>query len=153
MVKLKPITADNFQAAIALELQPNQQSFVPSNLYSITEAQFYPEACSRAIYAKGQMIGYVLYGKDSETGNWRLFRLMIDKVHQGNGYGKATLQLIIRELLTHKAKELSLCYQPDNVVAKTLYAKLGFAEQGLDAKGRMTAKLNLEDVPKEHPLD
>jgi diamine N-acetyltransferase len=148
VLELKPITAENFQVAIALELQPNQQAFVPSNLYSIAEAQFYPDACSRAIYAKGKMVGYVLYGKDSETGKWRLFRLMVDKVHQGKGYAKASLELIIKELLAKNAKELSLCYQINNVVAQTLYCKLGFREQGLDAKGRMTAKLILMNTHK-----
>lgn len=146
MLELRPVTSDNFQAVIALELQPSQKDFVPSNLYSVAEAQFYPNACSRAIYTESQLVGYTLYGQDSETGQWRLFRLMIDKAYQGKGYGKTTLKLIIKELLGQNAKELGLCYQQNNVVAQRLYTRLGFVEQGLDAKARINAKLNLEDV-------
>jgi len=37
--------------------------FVPGNLYSIAEAQFYPEARPYAIYNEvSQMVGFILYG-------------------------------------------------------------------------------------------
>lgn len=34
-IRLEPVTVNNWKACIALELAPDQERFVPSNLYSI----------------------------------------------------------------------------------------------------------------------
>jgi diamine N-acetyltransferase len=81
-VLLKPISADNWQECIGLKVKDEQADFLPSNLYSIAEAQFYPQAVPLAIYSEqDQMVGFVLYGVDVETGKWKIFRLMIDRAH------------------------------------------------------------------------
>ncbi len=82
-LSFQSITAKNWQACTKLELNPSQKDFVPSNLYSIAEAQFYPDANSKAIYAGEELVGYVLFGQDTESKAWRLFRLMIDQSQQG----------------------------------------------------------------------
>jgi hypothetical protein len=53
-VKLKKVTADNWEGVVELELGAGQEDLVTSNLYSFAEAQFDPdlrrlcrEACSR----------------------------------------------------------------------------------------------------------
>ena len=51
-VRLEPVTVKNWKACIALELAPGQENYVPSNLYSIAEAQFYSGARSNAVYNK-----------------------------------------------------------------------------------------------------
>ena len=67
-VELKPVSVENWRACLDLALHPEQRGFVPSNLLSIAEAQFYPDAHSLAIYSKeNELVGYALYGKDSET--------------------------------------------------------------------------------------
>ena len=38
---------------------------------------------------------------------------------------------------------VSICYVPDNAVAKRFYASLGFVETGTDDDGEMTAELAL----------
>ena len=45
-IYLKPVTVSNWRDCVALELAPKQKHFVPSNLYSIADAQFYPDAGS-----------------------------------------------------------------------------------------------------------
>jgi hypothetical protein len=48
---------------------------LPSNLYSIAEAQFYPQAVPLAIYnEQDQMVGFVMYGVDVKSGKWKIFR-------------------------------------------------------------------------------
>jgi diamine N-acetyltransferase len=75
-VILKPITADNWQECIGLKVKDEQADFVPSNLYSIAEAQFYPQAAPLAIYnEQDQTVVLVLYGIDVESGKWKIFRL------------------------------------------------------------------------------
>ena len=130
-ITLQPITRDNWQACIALRLAPEQERWVPSNLYSIAEAQFYPEAQARAVYADTDLlVGFVLFGRDTATGYWKLFRLMIDIHHQQHGYGHAALQAVIAEV-TRKpdADRLLVRYHAQNSIARQLYAHAGFIEQ------------------------
>lgn len=141
-IVLRPVTAANWRACADLTISPAQAGFVPSNLYSIAEAQFYPDACSRAIYADDTLVGYALYGRD-DTGAWRIFRLMIDRNFQGRGYGKAAVLRVIAALEHCGASTISLSYEPNNHVAQKLYAGLGFIEEGVNEKGRMTARLTL----------
>ncbi len=42
-VKLKKVTADNWEAVVELELGAGQEDLVTSNLYSVAEAQFDPD--------------------------------------------------------------------------------------------------------------
>lgn len=139
---MRPVTAENWQACADLKIGPEQAGFVPGNLYSIAEAQFYPDARSRAVYADGRLVGYALYGQ-ADTGDWRIFRLMIDQSFQGRGYGRAAVMRVIEELEQSGATEISLSYEQNNRVAQKLYADLGFTQQGINEKGRMTARLSL----------
>ena len=147
-VRLEPVTIENWKACIALELAPNQKDFLPSNLYSIAEAQFYAEAKSNAIYnLQGQLIGYVLYGRDIYTEKWKIFRIMIDKCHQGQGYGKSAMQAIIAQITREPdGHEILISYHDDNQVARELYAKLGFVEQQTNLDSQVTALLTLDKV-------
>jgi diamine N-acetyltransferase len=43
-VKLKKVNADNWEAVVELELGADQEDLVASNLYSVAEAQFNPDA-------------------------------------------------------------------------------------------------------------
>jgi len=81
-----------FRAAIP------EKGFLPSNLYSIAEAQFYDESEARAVYADGRMVGFVLYGRDAESGSWKIYRLMVDRGFQRRGYGRAAMEAVLSEL-------------------------------------------------------
>ena len=142
-VRLEPVTAKNWKACIALELAPDQKNFVPSNLYSIAETQFYEHARSKAIYnEQDQAVGYALFGRDILTNKWKIFRLMIDKSHQGRGYGESAMKEIIEQISQEAdGNEILICYQDANQVARRLYAKLGFVEQEIDTDGKVTAVL------------
>ena len=153
-VHLKPVTVHNWKDCIALELAPEQQLFVPSNLYSIAEAQFYPEAQSCAIVNEtDEMIGYTLFGREAYTRRWKIFRIMIDQHHQNKGYGKAAMQKIIATIAQESdVHEILIAYQANNQTARNLYATLGFHEQNMDENGKVTALLTL-DAPGFLPND
>ena len=141
-----PVTVDSWKTCIALELAPGQEDFVPSNLFSIAEAQFYPDAMSNAIYTEnGQLIGYALNGRDASTEKWKIFRIMIDKFCQRKGNGESALRAIIGQISKKPdGNEILVSYQADNQVARRLYAKLGFVEQEKYVEGRVTALLRLK---------
>ena len=149
-VHLEPVTVQNWKACIALELAPHQKNFLPNNLYSIAEAQFYEHAQSRVICDdQEQVVGYALFGRDIFTNKWKVFRLMIDKSHQGRGYGEYAMREIIVQVSKERdGNELLICYQDANQVARRLYAKLGFIEQEIDANGKVTARLRLNKASR-----
>jgi diamine N-acetyltransferase len=132
VIRLVELTADNWRTCAELRLHPDQKEFVRDNLFSIAEAQFYPDAHARAIYnAEDVMVGFVLYGRDDETGDWYIFRFMIDAEHQGKGYGRAALNEVVRVLVdTHGAEAIRLSYHEHNEAARRLYGAYGFGDVG-----------------------
>lgn len=145
-VFLKPISADNWQACIGLKVKEEQADYLPSNLYSIAEAQFYPQAVPLAIYnEQDQMVGFVLYGVDVESEKWKIFRLMIDQAHQGKGYGRAAMVQVVERLRTQPdCDEILIAYQIGNETARQLYSSLGFIEETV-SDDKVTAYLDLSE--------
>ena len=69
---------------------------------------------------------------------------MIDAKHQKNGYGKAALLLSIKYLHeNHKANEIFLSFEPNNVVAEKLYSDVGFKRTGEIEGGEIVMRLDL----------
>ena len=128
MISLRSVTVDNWKACANLTLGKGQEDFVPSNLYSIAEAQFYPGSRSRAVYTNDDLVGYVLYGIDENTGHWKIFRLMIDERYQGKGYGKKVMKLMLEDIRGENARVVLVRYSLENEIARRLYENFGFKE-------------------------
>src|SRR5829696_5393351 len=60
-VKLKDVTADNWEAVVDLELSAEQEDLVASNVYSLAESKFDPDARPRAVYAGRRVVGFLMY--------------------------------------------------------------------------------------------
>ena len=92
-VHLKDVTAANWRAVIRLELEESQKELLASNLYSIAESKFDPNARPRAICAGKRVVGFIMYdvpdADDERVAS--IYRFMIDRKHQGKGYGRAAL--------------------------------------------------------------
>lgn len=149
-IRLSEITVDNWQECIQLCVADEQAELVPGNLYSIAEAQFYPDAVPLAIYNDaGQMVGFVMYGIDVTSGKWKVFRLMIDRAYQGRGYGRAAMNQVIARLAAQQScGEVLISYKPENDAARQLYASLGFVEQNV-SEDKVTACLELGTTNEE----
>jgi len=146
-VELRDVTADNWQAVVGLELDPDQEELLSSNDESLREARHDPDARPRAIYAGDQLVGFLMYDAGDPEDQPRealIYRFMIDRGHQGRGYGRAALARAIDEIRTiHGVKKLAISYVPDNPTAKSFYASFGFVEVGLDEDDEMIAELAL----------
>jgi diamine N-acetyltransferase len=141
-IKLKDVTAKNWRAVARLELAPDQRNLVAGNLHSIAESKFDPDARPRAVYAGNEPVGFLMY--DASDQEALIYRFMIDRRHQGKGYGRAALVLAIKEIKAlPNVGKISISYMPDNKVAKAFYASLGFKEIGVDEDGEMMAELAL----------
>ena len=141
-VKLKDITEDNWRAVIALKLDAEQEDLVASNLYSIAESRFDPDARPRAVYAGKRVVGFLMYDLQSRKAS--IYRFMIDRKHQGKGYGRAALSRALDEIRAIPGiRKISIRYMAENPVAKRFYASFGFVEVGKDDDGEIIAELAL----------
>ncbi|MCL2409168.1 MAG: GNAT family N-acetyltransferase [Oscillospiraceae bacterium] len=161
MIELRKISIldDNMKECIELELTPEQYNFVAHNAESLGEAYALNSkginsvATAYAIYADGLMVGFLMYGyfekEFDDTYNedcYYFWRFMVDKSHQGKGYGRQALaQMLdeIRQMPNGKADYCYTSYEPTNVVAKKLYESFGFAETGQVDDGELVARMKL----------
>ncbi len=146
-VKLKKVTADNWEEVVELELRDSQEDLVASNLYSVAEAQFDPDARPRAVYAAKRVVGFLMYNVQKMKGKAKeasIYRFMVDRKHQGEGYGRTALSKALEEIRAIPGvSSISIRYMPKNPVAKLFYASFGFVEVGRDSDGEMIAVLKL----------
>jgi diamine N-acetyltransferase len=117
------VTADNWEAVVELELCAGHEDLVTSNLYSVTEAQFYPDERPRAVYAgKHVVVGFLMYDvqKTVQEASIYCFKRAIPGVNR-----------------------ISILCMPENPVAKPFYASFGLVEAGRDRDGEVIAVLKL----------
>lgn len=137
-VTLRPITRDNWIDCVSLTVSQEQRQFIASNAFSLAQAAYEPECTPLAVYAGETMVGFVMYVLDPDDGNWWIYRLMIDAKHQGNGYGRAALDLAIARIKRPNCNKVVISIEPANDVARRLYEARGFRATG--------AQINGEDV-------
>lgn len=142
-IELREITQDNWMQAIKLKVRDDQQGFVASNVYSIAQSKFVPTMATMAAYSGETMVGFVMFGTDPDDGSYWIWRLMVDKEHQGQGYGKAILQEVIRRFsLKPDCRSVALSFEPGNPAQK-LYERLGFVLTGEIIEDEAVARLAL----------
>ncbi len=130
-ISFQQITEKNFDECVRLKVTHDQTKFVATNVMSIAQSKIAPHLIPLAIYNDDKMVGFTLYGKDSESKKYYIVRLMIDEKFQGKGYGKqATLKLIEMMKRYDGCDAIYLFFVPGNTGAETLYTDLGFERTG-----------------------
>ncbi|MBA3943088.1 MAG: GNAT family N-acetyltransferase [Herpetosiphonaceae bacterium] len=135
-VHLRPMTTANYQESLNLQVAESQDSLVASNAKSLAEASVNPALVPLAIYdvtARGYaqplvpMIGFTMYEVTAGVGF--IERLMIDRAHQRQGYGRAAMLEVIRRLKLYPEVEvIATSHRRENQNAAALYHSLGFAD-------------------------
>jgi len=149
-ITLRELTGDTWEECVDLEVAEHQRDFVSSNLVSLAEAQFYPGTVCRAVYAGEEMVGFVMYGPDAEygpgeQGAFAFVRLMIDRHHQGKGYGRAAVAAVIEAVReSPESRVLYTSLAPENIHAARLYAAMGFQPTGRELDGEPIVRLPLK---------
>lgn len=132
---------------LKLRVNKDQAAFVAGNDVSIIEAYTAITGGAYAfpfgLYADGVLVGFLMIGYDVDDSwedapeiarkNYNLWRLMIDRRYQRRGYGKEAMELALDFIRTKPCGPAECCwlsYEPENLVAKRLYASFGFAETG-----------------------
>jgi len=146
-VSLREIDAENFHQCLKLKVADGQENYVAGNAVSIAESKIFPYLKPLAVYARNEMVGFAMYGRDTETGNFWLVRLMIDAPQQGRGYGKSATRAVIKKLNEEfDCREVFLSFVPENVGAEKMYSSLGFKRTGeTDEDGEIIMRFNSTD--------
>jgi diamine N-acetyltransferase len=126
-----------------LAVEPEQEPFVASNARSIAEAHFEPRAWFRAVYTDDVPVGFVMAYREPPTAFW-VWRFMIDAAHQGKGYGRLALQLLVDEARKDGVGEVKLSCHPGEHSPHEFYTRFGFVDTGEVDGGEVVMRLALD---------
>lgn len=154
-IHLEKVTYDNITKVLRLRVTKEQRNFVADNRTSIIQAYLSvvdeEPVFTFAIYNGKTVVGFIMmcydddwtgyeredwlnsddYKKLEGTHYYAVWRFMIDKKYQNCGYGKEAFKKALEFIKTFpagKAEYITLSYEPENTVAKNLYASFGFQE-------------------------
>ncbi len=143
-VSLREVTAETVRDVCRLTVAPGQERFVAPNSVSIAEAYFCEKAWFRAIYADEMPVGFLMLYDDPQKPEYFLWRFIIADEHQGKGYGRSAIELLIEHVRTRPmAEKLSTSYVPGEGSPEGFYRGLGFEPTGEEDEGEIVASLRL----------
>ncbi|PJN88928.1 GNAT family N-acetyltransferase [Bacillus sp. mrc49] len=137
-VRLKCVTRENWEEALALKVKERQRNFVPPVAVSLAKVYIKPDGDNIvylpfAIYDGKMMIGFIMHAYDENTANmYWINGFMIDESHQGKGYGRAALSEMVHWIANRftGCKEIRLTVFKENENARELYKRFGFLPTG-----------------------
>jgi diamine N-acetyltransferase len=123
--------ADTVRVICNLEVAPEQRGYVAPNALSIAQAHFQPRAWFRAVYAGETPVGFVMLDVDADAEEYFLWRFMIASEHQGRGYGRHALDLVVEHVRgLPGARKLVSSFVPGEHGPRDFYLRYGFVETG-----------------------
>jgi diamine N-acetyltransferase len=137
LVTLQEVTALSVRVVNRLKVRPEQQTYVASNAESIAQAYFHPEAWFRAICVDDEPVGFVMLEDPTQLPDTIgpaqvvLWRFMIDARHQGKGYGRTALRLVVAHVHSRPGQttlRTSCVPGPHSPIG--FYEKFGFTRTG-----------------------
>ncbi|HLE99528.1 MAG TPA: GNAT family N-acetyltransferase [Gaiellaceae bacterium] len=150
-VTLREITSETVRKVTALAVAPEQEGYVASNAVSIAEAYFEPKAWFRTIAAGEELVGFVMVHRDPDARVFYVWRFMIDARHQGRGFGRRAMELVLAEARSDGAPAVTLSVVPGERSALDFYRRLGFEETGAVHGGEVVMRLELGSTDDERP--
>lgn len=145
---LKPVDENNFLDIFRLKLGEGQDRFVSHPIRSLAQAYVYRAQCQPfGIFDNEKAVGYVMVIYDNDIPEYDVWHMMIDVSQQGNGYGKAALQLVldyIRQKPFGHSNRVALTCNRDNAHALALYTHMGFAYTGTEDEDEVELALTME---------
>ena len=130
MVEFVEINEDNYEAVLKLEVSEDQKKYVAPNVKSIADAYLYRKAGDVFPYAvqEGEtVVGFILLDEDEEEKEYMIWRMMVDKEHQGKGYGRAIVEKVMAQFEADSRFDVLIAdYVKGNDVMGRLLESLGF---------------------------
>lgn len=151
-ITMRPIARDNWRAALALRVAPEQQPFVadhqPIAAIALAKAYIRPDArvwYPYGFYAGAELVGFVALAHDVPASECWLYHFFIDWAWQRRGYGAAGLRACLALLAAppFAVHTILLTVHPGNLSARRLYARAGFRGTGAVVDGEPIYRLAL----------
>lgn len=134
-ISLREVTRQNYEAICDLDVAPEQEDYVACNMWGLVEAAYNDGHVCRGIYLDEEPVGFFMWVHESSN-KVSVWRFMVDHKFQNQGIGRQALTLAIKEIKqTPELKQIEICYNPNNPVAKPFYESFGFKEVGMDEDG------------------
>ena len=134
-ISLEEIDKSNYEAVCDLDVTKEQEEYVACNMWSLVEAQYNSGHTCKAVYYSGQPVGFLMWVLETPL-KVSIWRFMIDQQYQKKGIGREALKIALVEVAANPTiKEIEICYNPKNPVAKDFYSSFGFKEVGMDEDG------------------
>ena len=135
-VSLREIDDDNVRAVIDLNVADAQRAFVAPNAVSLAQAYATTMVWPRAVYADDAAVGFAMLSDDHERPRYYLWRFMIDRRHQGKGFGRAAMELVEEYVRSRPGGDrLFLSYVPAQGGPEGFYRSLGYEDTGREKGG------------------
>ncbi len=151
-MKFQEVTFDNLREVCNLSstLTPAQSRCVAYNAYSIAQAHLYDgKSWYRALEVDGELVGFIMLDMDrddcpeDEQPAADLWRFMIAGNHQGRGYGKQALDLVIKQLREDGYRTFYTSCVMEEASPYGFYISYGFTDTGVMEDQEQVLKLGL----------
>jgi len=139
-VRFCRITEDNLRPVVRLSdtLTEGQKRCVAPNVRSLAQAYVHRRtAWPRAVFLGNEPIGFVMldrFPKDlpgADMPVYFLWRLMVSAPHQGHGYGKQILDLLVEKCRKDGRKYLYTSCDREEPMPYAFYMAYGFEDTGV----------------------
>jgi len=131
-ITLKAVDKSNYEQICDLDVAKHQEDYVACNMWSLVESMFNDNHVTRGIYQGNEVVGFFMWVKESAQ-KISIWRFMVDQKYQNKGIGRYALTLALEEIKQDsELKNIEICYNPNNPVAKSFYESFGFKEIGMD---------------------
>jgi len=148
-VELREVTRHTVSFVCKLDAGDGGKQVAP-NAVSIAQAHFQGEAWFRAVHDDERLVGFLmLYDptlvEKADEPDFFLWRLMIDKSHQGKGHGRAAVEALVEHVRTRPgARRLLVSHVKSADQLSRFYQSLGFRDTGVEDDGELVMERTLD---------
>jgi len=150
-LRLVAVTADNYLTVLRLEVTEDQRRFVDSNAVSLVQGHYHDSAWFRAVYEGDSAIGFLMLhdprrdpeADPSERSRLFVWRLMIDRAHQGRGLGRRVIRILTDVARNNGFTHLCVDFVEAEGGPGPFYEACGFVRSGRVIDGEVEACLDL----------
>lgn len=148
--RLEEITRLNIDAAMGIQVRPDQEFAVSPVVKSLAEAYVHPgTAWPRLIIDEDRPVGFVMaffdidWNLDGSVIRSGLWRLNIAADQQGRGYGRFAVESVAAEIRRRGGRELYVTWHEGPSGPAGFYTGLGFRPNGELSEGETVGVLEL----------
>ena len=146
-IEVREVTSLNWRAVAGVRARREQLKWVAHISRYLALCAYGGDWRPLAISAGDEVVGFVMWARDPDDLSYWIGGFVIDRRHQGLGYGRAALDAMVTYLRTMPGcRQVALSYRPDNTVARGLYASAGFVETGEMEDDEVVARLQVRPL-------